>query len=106
MAKRRPKISIILTLTLAWFALGLIWTAGVYLLGMNLETAIFVKHIPAAIGIPSAAVVAFTLVALLDRAAGPLEFSIFGIKLKGSAAEWFVWVICFLVIVLAIKVLW
>ena len=61
---------------------------------------------PAAIGIPSAVVIAFTLVVLLKRTAGPLEFKVLGLQLKGEAGEWLVWVVCFLVIVLAIKLLW
>ena len=39
-------------------------------------------------------------------AAGPLEFEIAGVKLKGAAAPVTFWILCFLSGVIAIKLLW
>ncbi len=63
-------------------------------------------HFPAIIGLPGAAVVAFTLVVFLRQTDGPLEFEGLGFKFKGASGQVAMWIACFLAITLAIKALW
>jgi hypothetical protein len=63
-------------------------------------------HFPAMIGLPGAAVVAFVLVVFLRQTEGPIEFEGLGFKIKGAAGQVIMWVICFLAITGAIKLLW
>ena len=60
----------------------------------------------AIIGLPMAAVAAFVIVAFFDQAEAPLEFEVPGLKFKGSSGQILLWVVCFLAIVGAIKLLW
>jgi hypothetical protein len=63
-------------------------------------------HFPATVGLPFAALAALCLVLLLEFKAGRMEFEALGLKFKGAAAPAIVWVLCFLSITLAIKLLW
>ena len=58
------------------------------------------------VGLPAAAVAAFVIVTFLQQTAGPIEFEGFGFKFRGAAGQVVLWIICFLVIVVAIKWLW
>jgi hypothetical protein len=64
------------------------------------------KHFAAIIGLPGAAAAAFVLVVFLRQTEGPIEFEGLGFKLKGAAGQILMWVICFLAMVGAIKLLW
>ena len=63
-------------------------------------------HFAAIIGLPGAAVIAFILVIFLRQTEGPIEFEGPGFKLTGAAGQLFMWVICFLAIACAIKLVW
>jgi hypothetical protein len=63
-------------------------------------------HPAAVVGLPLAALVAFILVVLLEQSRGPIEFEGIGLKLKGAAGPLLMWVICFLAVATAIKLLW
>jgi hypothetical protein len=63
-------------------------------------------HLAAVIGIQAAAVTAFVIVVFLQQTAGPVEFNALGFKFKGAAGQVVMWVICFLAIAGAIKLLW
>ena len=43
---------------------------------------------------------------ILRISTGPLEFEMAGVKFKGGAAPIVFWIICFLSIVLSIRMLW
>lgn len=64
------------------------------------------EHFAAIIGLPGAAAVSFVLVVFLRQTGGPIEFEGLGFKLKGAAGQILMWVICFLSIAGAIKLLW
>jgi FtsH-binding integral membrane protein len=64
------------------------------------------KHFAAIIGLPGAAAVAFVLVIFLRQAEGPVEFEGLGFKVKGAAGQVLMWVLCFLSIAAAIKLVW
>jgi hypothetical protein len=57
------------------------------------------------IGIPASAVSALLLVIFLRTTNGPIEFEVFGFKFKGASGPIVMWVLVFLSIVAAIKVL-
>jgi hypothetical protein len=63
-------------------------------------------HFAAIIGLPGAAGVAFVLVIFLRQTEGPIEFEGLGFKFKGAAGQVVLWVLCFLAIAGAIKLLW
>jgi len=67
---------------------------------------ILYDHFAAIIGLPGAACVAFGIVAFLRQTDGPIEFEGFGFKFKGAAGQVVMWVLCFLAIAGAIKLLW
>lgn len=57
-------------------------------------------------GIPLAGFVAYCLVTLLKIGSGPIEFEVLGFKFRGSSGPIVLWVLCFLAITLAMKMLW
>ena len=63
-------------------------------------------HFQVLISLPIAAICALAAVVFLERAKGTIELSGFGVKLKGTAGEVVTWAVSFIVIVIAIKLLW
>jgi hypothetical protein len=63
-------------------------------------------HFAAVIGLPFAAISSLCLVLLLRYSAGPIEFEGLGFKFKGASGPIIMWVLCFLAMVSAIKLLW
>ena len=72
----------------------------------NPESQIIIDHFTAVIALPMAAALAFILVTLMPAGYGAIEFEALGIKLKGASGPIVLWIICFVVIVAAIKLLW
>lgn len=64
------------------------------------------KHYATVVGLPSAAAAALFIVLVLKAAAGPIEFSAWGLKFTGASGPIVLWVFCFLAIVTAIRVVW
>lgn len=64
------------------------------------------QHILVTIGIPLAIMTSATIVAIFELQSGSIEFQIFDIRYKGAASQIIMWVIVFLVIVAALKILW
>ena len=64
------------------------------------------QQFPVLVGLPMAGLGALFLVLILRISAGPLEFEIAGVKLKGAAAPVTFWILCFLSGAIAIKLLW
>jgi hypothetical protein len=67
---------------------------------------IVTEHPAATIGLPICAVIASCIVLLLNATSGPIEFEIPGVKLKGGSGPAVIWVITFLAISYAMKMLW
>lgn len=90
-------------LLFAWLGLSLGGGLVVWLLGVDGETLQIKNRAMAVISLPVAAILAFTLVAILGwKTAAPMEFSAFGVKLKGRASHIALWVMVFLTIAVAI----
>jgi hypothetical protein len=64
------------------------------------------QHFAAAIGLPCAALAALLLVTILEINAGRIEFKALGLEFKGAAGPIVMWVLCFLAIAGAIRLLW
>lgn len=64
------------------------------------------QHFAATIGLPFAALASFAIVTILESSSGPLEFEGLSFKFKGASGPAVLWVLCFLVIAVAIKTLW
>lgn len=68
--------------------------------------ALIESHACAFIGIPWAGGAAAVVVMLFRFLPGELTFKALGLELKGAAAPAVLWVVCFVALVLALKVLW
>jgi hypothetical protein len=66
----------------------------------------FEQHFAATVGLPLAMVAALVVVTLFRHQSGPIEFEFVGFKLRGSAGPIIMWVLVFLAMALAIKMLW
>ena len=64
------------------------------------------EHFSAIVGLPMAALAALCIVLVLRISSGPLEFEGWGLKFKGAAAPIVFWLLCFLAMAGAIKLLW
>ena len=64
------------------------------------------KQFAATIGLPFAALAALCLVLILEFRAGKIEFEGFGFKFRGASGPIILWVMSFLAIAAAIKMLW
>ena len=58
------------------------------------------------VGLPSAALLAAFIVVALRYTEGPLRFEGLGFKFEGGSGQGVLWVVCFLAIAGAIKLLW
>jgi hypothetical protein len=82
---------------------GVIATNHQFLIG---DQQIVKEHFPVVMGLPLAAALSFLIVILLPQAYGKIEFKIVGMSIKGAAGPVVLWVLCFLVIAAAVKLLW
>ena len=65
------------------------------------------EHFAAIIGLPMGALGAFVIVVFLKQTSHePIEFEGLGFKFKGPSGEVVLWLMCFIGITLAIKLLW
>lgn len=64
------------------------------------------NHFLATVGLPLAAIASTCIVFLFKFVAGEIELEGLGFKFRGAAAPVILWVICFLSIAGAIKLLW
>jgi hypothetical protein len=99
--------------TAAWLAIIATGTYACGILALMLWQAAHgywseaeIRHMPAVIGLPSAAGAALSLVLLLRAVSGNIEIKILGFEFKGAAAPIVMWILCFLAITLAIKETW
>lgn len=64
------------------------------------------QQVPATIGLPSAALASLCLVIVLENTSGPIEFEGLGFKFKGASGPVVLWCLCFLVMTVAIQMVW
>ena len=64
------------------------------------------KHFAVVIGLPLSALLSAFIVVALKQSGGPIKFEGLGFKFDGASGQVILWVICFLSISVAIKMLW
>jgi len=64
------------------------------------------QHFAAVIGLPASAILALWIVTLLRSQSGPIEFETAGFKFRGASGPVILWVLCFLAIAVAVRLLW
>lgn len=67
---------------------------------------VFEQHFAATVGLPLAMIAALVVVTLFRHQAGPIEFDLLGMRLRGAAGPIVMWVIVFLSMASGIKLLW
>jgi hypothetical protein len=92
-------------------ALVFIAVVGLWVLGLvgyfgTLGRAILTQHFQAIVGLPAAAAASLVIVFIFSQTGRPIEFEALTIKFKGAAGPVVLWILCFLSIAAAIKILW
>jgi len=64
------------------------------------------NHFVAVVGLPSAAIFSAFLVVALQQTSGPVKFEGLGFKFEGSSGQVVLWMVCFISIALALRLLW
>jgi len=109
---RKPAARI--ELVFPWVVLigGALWATffvigGAYLMLYDPKfSVIALGNVPTTMGLPCAALTSLALVVFLRTTDGPIEFDVFGVKFKGASGPIVMWVLCFLSMAGAIRLLW
>lgn len=64
------------------------------------------NHFAAIIGLPFIALLSFFIVVILEFSFGTIEFEGLGFKFKGASGPIVLWIMCFLGISVAVRMLW
>jgi predicted neutral ceramidase superfamily lipid hydrolase len=64
------------------------------------------NHFAAVVGLPISAVFCVFLVVVLQQTSGPVKFEGLGFKFEGTSGQVVLWVLCFLAVAVAIKLVW
>jgi hypothetical protein len=67
---------------------------------------LFQKHYVFFVGLPFAGFIAYFVVGTLENVRGQIEFEVLGLKFKGASGPIIMWVVVFLAIVVAIRLVW
>jgi hypothetical protein len=112
LAMREKRIFRFAVSILVLLAVVLVGGVFVYFLARDIAVGepwmmdLFQGHTAAVLGLPAAALASLAIVLFLEAKSGRIEFEGFGFKFRGASGEVILWVICFLAIVAAIKLLW
>lgn len=72
----------------------------------NVFAAVVRDHFAAAFGVPVSMMTALVLVIMLRVIVGPIEFKAGGVEFKGASAPIVMWILCFLSLAGALRMLW
>lgn len=103
-----------------WYQTAAFWAAAVVIsLGFLAACAVWIanfrsdwqiqilrEHYAAIVGLPSAAAGAFVMVTLFRQVSGTIRISFGGLSLEGASGPILLWVVCFIAMALAIKMIW
>lgn len=64
------------------------------------------KHFATVVGLPMAGIASFLIVLVLEYVSGKINFEVLGLKFNGAASQIVFWILCYLTIVLSIKLTW
>jgi hypothetical protein len=70
------------------------------------EGGLILNHFAAVVGLPMIAALSLVIVLLLPQAYGRIEFKALGMSFKGASGPVILWVVCFITITLALKLVW
>ncbi len=80
---------------------------GIHASGPNSWVVDIAKnHFAAVIGLPFAALLSFLVVTSLKISFGTIEFNGLGFTFRGASGPIVLWVVCFLAMTLAVRLLW
>ncbi len=83
------------------------WVVEYLLVSDPISTELVLRNFAAIIGLPMAAIGAFIVVVFLRQThEGPIEFEGLGFRFRGASGPVVLWLVCFLAIAGAIKLLW
>jgi len=106
-----PKLRLVVTVVI--LAVGIVFCTAMlgYFLVEAHDQKIFAKvvteHFAAAFGLPTCMMTALVLVIILRIIGGPVEFKVpGGIEFKGASAPIVMWLLCFLALAGALRMLW
>ncbi len=86
---------------------GIFLAFNIYLLWFDESVREIIKeHYAVTIGLPMAAVASLVLVVILEASSGPVHFKGMGFEFRGASGQVVLWVLVFLAIAGAIKLLW
>jgi hypothetical protein len=109
--QQRRALRIVVTIV-ALVGTGVVGATFLFFLARDIANAepwmmeLFRAHPAVVLGLPTGALAAFCIVLFLEAKSGRIEFEGFGFTFRGASGEIILWVICFLAIVAAIKLLW
>jgi hypothetical protein len=103
-----------------WFAvytIGSVFAAGLFVFiftfykisesgQFNKAIELVFMHPAVSVGVPFSIVSAITIVLLMRTVAGPIELEAFGVRFKGASGPIIMWILCFGVLVAAVKLVW
>jgi hypothetical protein len=90
----------------AIFIYGFLAICSITFFGDRTDAYILRTHFASTVGLPMAAALAFIVVLLFPASYGPIEFKAVGLTFKGASGPVVLWLLCFLGIVLAVKLTW
>jgi hypothetical protein len=89
-----------------WGTLTATWMTVIVLSLDELRRELLAQHFVAIVGLPAMGAGAFLLVVVFRHTEGPIEFEALGFKFKGAAAPIVLWILSFLAMVMAAKLVW
>ncbi len=67
---------------------------------------IMYEHLLAVVGVPGAIITSYVLVNVLEHVSGPISIKGFGLEFNGASGPIIMWILVFLSIISALKILW
>jgi len=87
-------------------SMAIILTGLLNLMPFEIMVEVTREHFAAVVGLPVSAIFSAFIVVALEQSSGPVKFEGLGFKFEGSAGQVVLWVLCFLALVIGIRVLW
>jgi|GEM_PF-2766118 len=102
-----PRIVVTWLLALAVPVATVVILAGLMsFVPIEVQIEVVRAHFAAIVGLPTAAMFSAFLVVVLQQTSGPVKFEGLGFRFEGTSGQVVLWVLCFLAIAAAIKLLW
>ncbi|MCJ9728947.1 hypothetical protein [Bradyrhizobium sp. PRIMUS42] len=93
----------VVVIALGFLAAFAVWIAN---FRSDWQIQILREHYAAIVGLPAAAAGAFVMVTLFRQVSGKIIITLPGLKLEEASGPIILWVVCFIAMALAIKMIW